>query len=257
MDFGMNMVARMRASGRTIAIVAAVLLAAIATIAIVVYVRGIEQRAFEQAELVEVLVAQQDIDARTPATDAADAGQMATGRVPRTAVPEGAVEGLDEIEGLVAVDRILEGEVILSQRWSEPDEAVSGLDIPEGFEAISVQVGVPPGVAGHVRATDRVSLIAHVTGTTAEQEDGAEAAEETRAQYLLQDIEVLGVGQRTAADDEDGQESSQVLLTVALEPEDAERLVFAINEAALHFTLLPEGAEPAETPGRTFEDLFN
>jgi hypothetical protein len=33
--------------------------------------------------------------------------------------------------------------------------------------------------------------------------------------------------------------------------------VFAINEASLYFTLLPEGAEPGQTPGRTFENLFN
>jgi pilus assembly protein CpaB len=250
-------VVSIRGAGRTIAIVVAVVLAAIATIAIVIYIRGIEQRAFEDAELVEVLVAQEDIEARTPAAEAGDAGQIAAERVPRTAVPEGAIDGLDEIEGLVAFDRILEGEVILSQRWAEAEEAVAGLDIPEGFEAIAVQVGVPPGVAGHIRATDRVSLIAHVSGAATDDEEGAEAAEEARAQYLLQDIEVLGVGQRTTAEDEGGQESSQVLLTVALEPEDAERLVFAIHEASLYFTLLPEDAEPTETPGRTFDDLFN
>jgi pilus assembly protein CpaB len=250
-------VAAIRGGGRTIAIVVAVVLAAIATIAIVIYIRGIEQRAFQDAELVEVLVAQEDIEARTPAAEAGDTGQIARERVPRTAIPEGAIDGVGEIEGLVALDRILEGEVILSQRWGEPEEAVAGLDIPDGFEAIAVQVGVPPGVAGHVRAADRVSLIAHVTGAAAEQDEDAEAADETRAEYLLQDIEVLGVGQRTSAEDDDGQESSQVLLTVALEPEDAERLVFAINEASLHFTLLPEGAEPAQTPGRTFDNLFN
>jgi pilus assembly protein CpaB len=166
-----------------------------------------------------------------------------------------------EIEGLVAFDRILEGEVILSQRWTEPEEAVAGLDIPEGHEAIAVQVAVPPGVAGHIRTTDRVSLIAHLTGaTTTEDEDDVEVADEARAEYLLQDIEVLAVGQRTVTEEEDGAaapDTSQVLLTVALEPEDAERLVFAINEASLYFTLLPEGAEPAQTPGRTFENLFN
>jgi pilus assembly protein CpaB len=253
-------VVSIRGAGRTIAIVVAVVLAAIATIAIVMYVRGIEQRAFEDAELVEVLVATEEIPARTPAADAADAGQIARDRVPRTAVPDGAIDALAEIEGLVAFDRILEGEVILSQRWTEPEDAVAGLDIPEGHEAIAVQVAVPPGVAGHIRTSDRVSLIAHLTGAAVEGEDDeAEAAEETRAEYLLQDIEVLAVGQRTVSEEEDGagQDTSQVLLTIALEPEDAERLVFAINEASLYFTLLPEGAEPAQTPGRTFDDLFN
>jgi hypothetical protein len=48
-----------------------------------------------------------------------------------------------------------------------------------------------------------------------------------------------------------------VLMTVALEPEDAERLVFAIENASLYFTLLPEDAEPQDTPGRTLDDLFS
>jgi pilus assembly protein CpaB len=252
-------VVSIRGAGRTIAIVAAVVLAAIATIAIVMYVRGIEHRAFEDAELVEVLVATEEIPARTPAAEAADAGQIARDRVPRTAVPDGAIDAMAEIEGLVAFDRILEGEVILSQRWTEPEDAAAGLDIPEGHEAIAVQVAVPPGVAGHVRTTDRVSLIAHLTGAATEDDEEGEAAEETRAEYLLQDIEVLAVGQRTVSEEEDGagQDTSQVLLTVALEPDDAERLVFAINEASLYFTLLPDGAEPAQTPGRTFDNLFD
>jgi pilus assembly protein CpaB len=252
-------VARLRGMGRVITIVLAVILAGVAAWAIWSYVQGIEQRAFEDAELVEVLVATEEIPARTPAAEAADAGQIARDRVPRTAVPDGAIDAMAEIEGLVAFDRILEGEVILSQRWTEPEDAAAGLDIPEGHEAIAVQVAVPPGVAGHVRTTDRVSLIAHLTGAATEDDEEGEAAEETRAEYLLQDIEVLAVGQRTVSEEEDGagQDTSQVLLTVALEPDDAERLVFAINEASLYFTLLPDGAEPAQTPGRTFDNLFD
>lgn len=49
--------------GRVLAVVAAIVLAVIATIAITTYVRGIEQRAFEDAELVEVFVAQGEIPA--------------------------------------------------------------------------------------------------------------------------------------------------------------------------------------------------
>jgi hypothetical protein len=69
----------------------------------------------------------------------------------------------------------------------------------------------------------------------------------------------LSVGQRVITEEgEDGVRSSeeQVLLTVALEPLDVERAVFAIENAELYFTLLGEDAEPQETPGRTLADLF-
>ena len=136
-------------------------------------------------------------------------------------------------------------------------------EIPEGFEALSVEVDVPPGVAGFVRPGNRVSLVATVEEPTATvtQEDGSTVEEpgEILSRYLLQGVEVLAVGERVVTEEgEDGvqEESGRVLLTVALVPEDAERMVFAIQNAFLYFTLLPEDAEPAETPGRTLTDLF-
>jgi Flp pilus assembly protein CpaB len=120
-------------------------------------------------------------------------------------------------------------------------------------------------VAGFVRAGDRVSLVATVEPppTVTVEDDGAVTEEpgEFRSQYLLQGIEVLTVGQLVVTEEgEDGVErpTEQVLMTVALEPEDVERAVFAIQnpDAELYFTLLPEDAEPAETPGRTLADLF-
>jgi pilus assembly protein CpaB len=59
--------ARLPSAGKTIAVVLALVLAIVATIAIFLYVRGIEERAFEDAELVEVFVAQGPIAAGTSA----------------------------------------------------------------------------------------------------------------------------------------------------------------------------------------------
>jgi pilus assembly protein CpaB len=80
---------------------------------------------------------------------------------------------------------------------------------------------------------------------------------EVRTQYLLQGVDVLAVGQRQVQTDEQEGTVSSVLMTLAVQPEDAERLVFAVANGSLYFTLLPEDAEPVETPGRTFGDLFD
>lgn len=252
----------MRNAGRAVAIVAALALAAVATFGITTYVRGVEDRAFEDAELVEVFVATQDIPAGVTAQEASEAGVIDRENRPRRAVPNGALSSLDQIDGLIALERILDGEVLVIGRWGDTVAARTQLDIPEGFEAVAVQVGIPPGVAGFVRGGDRVSLVAHVSGAGLADDDldeEAETADETRSQYLLQDVDVLSVGQRvTTAEGEESTEDAGggILMTIALEPVDIERLVFAINEAELYFTLLPEDAEPQDTPGRTFEDLF-
>jgi pilus assembly protein CpaB len=253
--------ARLPAAGKTIAVVLALLLAIVATVAIFMYVRGIEERAFEDAELVEVFVAQGPIEAGTSASEAGDAGLIARDTAPRGNVPVGAITDLGQIEGLVALERILTGEIVLRERWGSVEDAAVAFEIPDGFEALAVEVGIPPGVAGYIRAGDRVSLIATVAapGATVTDPDGTVTEEqgELRSQYLLQGIEVLAVGQRRTETGEDAAPGGSVLMTVALEPEDAERLVFAIENASLYFTLLPEDAEPQETPGRTLDDLFS
>lgn len=258
--------ARIRGVGRAAAIVASLVLAAVATFAIWSYIQGIEDRAMADAEPVEVFVAEQEIPAGITAGQAGEAGLIERSTVPRGNVPDGAIGSLDQISGLVTDAPILPGEVLVRGRWVDPEEAEAGamLEIPEDFEAVSVQVGIPPGVAGFVRPGDQVSLIVttETPGDTILQEDGTqiEEAGEVSTQYLLQGIQVLSVGQRitTEEGEEDvSEDGGNVLLTVALEPEDAERLVFAIENASLYFTLLPEDAEPADTPGRSLDNLFD
>lgn len=254
----------MRGAGRALAVIAALVLAAVAVYAITTYIRGIEQRAFEDAELVEVLIAQDEIPEGISAEAAADAELIELGTIPNRNVPEGAVTSLEDIEGLIAIDRVLPNEVLVLGRWGSPDEVdARTLDIPEDFQALSVQVAIPPGVAGFVRPGDEVSLIATTDTTEVEEEEDGEIVVtegEIRSQYLLQNISVLSVGQRVTTEEggEDVEEGGgNVLLTVALEPEDAERLVFAIETSSLYFTLLPPDADPVETPGRSLEDLFD
>ena len=265
--------ARIRGVGRVVAIVAALVLAGVATFAITTYIRGIEQRAFEDAELVEVFVAQQEIPSGLSGEAAGEAGLIERGTIPNRNVPEGAVTSLEQISGLVSTDRVLPNEVLVIGRWADPDSTEAALiEIPEDFQALSVQVGIPPGVAGFIRPGSEVSLIATVerpliapgeelTADDFFDDDGLpfDVPTETATQYLLQNIQVLSTGQRVATEEGDdvAEGGGGILLTVALEPEDAERLVLAIETASLYFTLLPEDADPADTPGRTLQNLFD
>lgn len=266
--------ARLPSAGRSIAIVVAIVLAGLAVFFIYRYVNGLEEQVLEDTELVEVFVAADTIPAGTQAVEASGAGLIERDRLPRQNRPAGAITDLEEIRGLVAADQILPGEVILSGRFADPASTAVEFEVPEGLQAISIEVAVPPGVAGYVRPGDRISVLAHIEGPPAQEpvigpdgnlvepETPEDAPEETRAEFLVQDLEVLAVGRRVIVTSEEGQEQDQVqqtesvLATLAVTDQQAEQLVFAVHEGELYFTLLSEGYEAEDTPGRTFDDLF-
>jgi pilus assembly protein CpaB len=273
--------ARVGVNTRVIAIVLAIILAAIAAWALLSYVRGVEARTQEDFEPVDAFVAIETIVAGTSAEAATAAGQIEARSIPQVAVPDNAIGTLTQIEGLVAVVDILPGEVIIADRFGDAvaETTQRGLrEIPPGAEAISVEVTVPQGVAGFINAGDQVSIIAELIlpgddpapdDEADEATEEADAADLPLAQYLLQDVEVLAVGRRLAQVGEDGEDqvqtTEQVLMTLALVPADAEKLVFANNNGVLYFTLLPpespdpevEAPErPIATPGRTFDNIF-
>lgn len=253
----------------------AVLLAAIATVALYLYVQRADERAQEDVELRQVYVATQQIEAGTSAEAATTQGLIQQREIPTNAVAEGAIGSLDQLEGLVATTPIVPGQQIVAANFAETPAVASGTDIevPEGLQAVSIDLGVLPGVAGFVNAGDRISVISLVDQETGAPppEEGEEAApaEGLTAQYFLQDALVLAVGQRVINFDENGnatgrsirESNDNYIFTLALAPEDIERLVFAETQTQLWASLQPdreedEEFEPFDTPGATLENLF-
>lgn len=266
---------------RTAAIVIAIVLAVLATIALSGYVSSVEDRALQNVELVEAFVAKEMIPEGTSGSAAVASGLVDRTEVLRRTLPAGAVTQLDQIADQVAGADVLAGEILVSARFVDPAAAQRDLEIPEGQVAMAVEVGIPPGVAGFIENGDRVSIIAHIAvpdpnaeidpnATGDEQAAQVEAQADPRTEFLLHDVAVLNVGQRVVVTTEEGQDEqvqrseSTMLMTLALDPQQAEQLAFAQFEGDLYFTLLsdPEdGHEPGsrvvDTPGRTFDNLFD
>lgn len=258
---------------RAIAFVVATILAIIAAVAVYSYLRGIEQRAVEEADAVVGYVATDRIEPGTLADTAIQLGTIEQAEIPRTLLAEGAVTDLSQITGRVVAEVILPGDQIVSERFAAPGQQAQVLAIPPDHQAMSVQVGIPPGVAGFLRKGDHVSVIAFLeaptddgdtvvvedpeTGTQTEQEET-----QPRAQFVLQDVEILAVGRRLQPTEEQPEggttQTEGVLLTVAVTPEEAERLAYATLDGSLYLTLLPEDeTEPVTTPGRTKDNIFD
>lgn len=240
---------------RSMVLVAALILALVATAALASYVRGIEEETLRDAEAVKALVAKDLIAAGTSGAAAASGGLIVDEAIPRRLVSEDIVTSLDEITDLVADVDILKGEQIRASRFVSA-QAQGRIPIPKGRQAMSVEVAIPPGVAGFVKTGDRVSILAQLDVPV-----GGEAQSQPRVQFMLQSIEVLAVGRSFSNVEGDGDTppavQQQVLLTLAVTPSEAEKLGFAVFQGQVYFTLLPEGQKPTNTPGRTSTNAFS
>jgi pilus assembly protein CpaB len=247
-------------SKRTIALVVAVVLAAVATVALVSYVRGYEDRVQRNQELVQVFVAKDVIPKGTTGDFAIERGLIDRIGVPRQARADGAIATLDEIKGDVADGTVFKGEQIISNRFVPPGRVSADvLTVPPNRVAMSMEVGVPPGVAQFIQIGDHVTILAQFTLT------GGRAQESRLTKVLLHDIEVLQIGKLVRAVPAQGQPATQsvtvpdgtVLLTLALSMPQAEKLTNAIFNGRLYVTLLPKTGKPSpNTPGRTDSNPF-
>lgn len=261
------------ATGRAIAIIVGLVLALVAAFLLWRYVDAADERAFEGAELVDVFVAVEAVPEGTTGQRALQQNLIDAEQVPNEFRPEAAVTTLDEISDLAARDPILSGTILQLGMFADPTDVTTDFDLQEDEVAISLQVGIPEGVAGNLSQGDTVGVITHIDASITatalipgEEGEGQQIQqsefEETRAEYIT-DAEILAIGQRsTAPVDEEGQAApvpgseNAVLVTLAVTREESERLVFANNEGVFHFTLLPEGAEVGDTPGVTYQNLF-
>jgi len=218
-----------------------------------------------------VFVAAGRIEAGTPADVAINQGLITRSEVPQGSVAPDAIGELDQIRGKLAVSTIFEGETIIASRFGDVAQTETGLqEIPEDRQAVTVEAGTVNGLAGFVRPGDRLSVVASLA--TPDAASGAVDADGNptdggtgiQVQYVVQDAIVLAVGQRVVTYDENGiktgyaiQESNdRYIYTLALPPEDIERLLFSVQQGTVWFTLLPEGQEPVTTPGATLDDIF-
>lgn len=238
--------------GRQTRLLASILLAAAGALVLAGYVRNLENKAEDRNQLVEVFVAKETIPLGTPAETASGRNLIGKTSVARKLVVEGAITSLTDIRGRVAAAAIFKGEQITVGRFVAPSRAGT-LPIPADRQAMSVEVDTPPGVAGFVQPGDRVSVVADIEITRG-------SIREKVVKYVIQDVPVLAVGSRVVTT-EDGQQRrtatrDKVLLTLALTPEQVERLAFALLEGEVYFTLLPPNQKPIRTTGRTSANVL-
>ncbi len=194
-------------SRRTLILLGAIGVGVIAALLLFQYVRGIEDRANENAKRVEVYVAKGEIKRGIPGEQATQSGDISQAQIPQEFRPNTAISTTDEIAKKVALFDIAPGTVIVQGMFVDPATTQisfrSRIKNPEHV-AMSIQVDSVRGVGGFLVPGDEVNMMVFEENTgQADQATGDQAnanrnqaALKSRARMLYQKVQVIAVGQQ-------------------------------------------------------------
>jgi pilus assembly protein CpaB len=239
---------------RTLLLIAALVVAALGTVLIFVYVQSIQNEVDEGQEPVTVLVATEQVTAGTTAIDASNDGAFEEQVVPRSAAASGVLTDISIISDQVALAPIFPGQQILAQMFGTAT-GQSGLSVGKGQVAISVQLGDPERVAGFVVPGSEVAIFA--------TQSGEEATGEFTA-VLEPSVKVIGVGATTITTQttttEEGEATTEeiplAILTLEVDQRQAERIINAQSGGSLYFALLGEDTRVRTGGSTNQQNLF-
>ncbi len=196
---------------------------------------------------VPVVVATQDISAGSLAKDMISQGHLKVDKVPAGQLVPGAVQSLNQLSSATFVQGFANGQQITSSGLQAINRAFK---VPDGYEAMAVQIDFVAGGAGYVNPGDHVNLYGAYNS-------GLQGTTTPRAQLLLTNVQVLDVNlaipaRRGQADPSATRPTgNNVTYLLAVKTADAEKLVFTTEFHSMYATLTAENAAPAgPTPGR-------
>jgi pilus assembly protein CpaB len=215
---------------RSSVVMVALLLAITATLAVFLYVEGVQEQAKTGGGTVEVVVSEEDIAAGTALNDLIESGVFTTLPVTKDSLVDGAVTELADLKDRTTGAPILAGEQISTARLQGTNELPGGnLGIPNGYAALSFSLELPRVAGGAIQPGDHVTAYGTFSGSATQ--GGPTTV------TLVPDIEVLNLvrpatRQTTSA-------NPNVMVTLALRPRDAQKLVFAQEQGSVWLALQP------------------
>jgi pilus assembly protein CpaB len=162
---------------------------------------------------------------------------------PAGAVPEGSFSNPEELVGRGLILPVVQNEPFLPSKLA-PKEAGSGLPpvIAPGFRALSVRVNDVVGVAGYVLPGTRVDVVATVNPT--------QQPTDITSKVILTNVLVLAAGTKIERDGEGNKPIQVSVVTLLVNPDEAERLTLASTEGKIQLALRnPMDQTAPQTPG--------
>jgi pilus assembly protein CpaB len=274
--------------------IVAILIAGVAVFGVVSYISNIRLAAEKEVEKIEVLVAVNNIPKDAFVSELLISKSVELQAIPRKYIADNVLTTLDNYKEYVTISPISKGEQITSTKFVKPEQVGMAFNIPADMVAISIPVDEVVGVSNLISIGDMVNVIATfkpekeeeeaATGTTAETAETAAAQavepeeelvseiKEPITKTLLWNVQVLFIGTREITIEEQKPTEEKILstqtekekttikvrtVTLALTPEDSEKLVFSEEMGLVWLALVPsEGVAVKDTAGRTYINIF-
>lgn len=213
-------------------LVLAIIMAFVTSLLLYFYISKLDSEKAD-IEYIEVYAAKVEIPARTVVKE----DMLVKVQIPKAA---GLVMGLSDksqIVGKLTKDRVIKGEQILPDRLYTGDKANMAFVIPNGKRAVTIGVNEVAEVGDFMIPGDIVDVIATFDEATLDI-NGRKIYYPQYTKVILQNVQVLGIGQSMQVKQEDKKElPASVTLAVTLE--EAERLVLADESGVLRLALKP------------------
>lgn len=187
----------------------------------------------------QALVASAEIPAGTTGEEAVSGGLVELTDVEAAQLAPGALTATAALASQTFAAAVPAGSQVTAASLRPAQVRGAAIEIPEGKQAVAVQLDFVPGVAGYVGAGDVVNVYA--LGTSP---DGQEV------NLVLSNVEILDVSlevtPRRAASDQAVERLTGNAITylLALDPLQAARVIYDTSYQNLYFALAKEGAPP-------------
>ena len=128
-----------------------------------------------------------------------------------------------------------------------PQVAAAPVKIPEGKEAIALQLPKIAGLGGYTEVGDRVN----VYGTFKDRQPGGSVKGAPLVKLILSNVEVLAVTSAAATT-----EGGSATYIFAVSPDEAEKLIYLSSYEGIWLSLVRDGAPPVEgTTGHNVQNV--
>lgn len=246
---------------RIIAIFAAAVVALVGVTFVLLYAKGANARAVAAQTPVVVYVAKEKVPAGTVLKDALRKGLIEKTEVAQVGRPAGALTSVtDTNSSLLAMNDIQPGEYVQESRFGTTPTGTKAIEVPAGMVAMSVQLTDPARVGNFVTPGSHIAIYESFkikSIGTDEKSKALNQADLRGTNLLLGDVLVIGMGDaaltpgdaaQTVSDEDKqkqqqggmagGANAPQFLVTVAVSPKDATRLVHGIQNYQLYLGLM-------------------
>ena len=264
-------------------IVLAALLAVLGAAAVLAYVRQANNRAVAGLKAEIVVTANANISAGTSLAEAQRLNLLTTAKFPEASLPADPLRSVTAgNRNLVLTGLVGKGEVLAQSMLNTAANVVAngGFIIPAGMEAVTIQVCPAQNVAGYVTPGSMVSVFDTYALPTSKKfssvnvQQTCDVSHQTVIPYdswatriVLTKAQVIAVGQSpgsqgtssgiasTVANGSGAQSNGGVLVTLAVNQADAERLIL-LDEVGLPWMALLSNSSKPTYDGNTPTPLF-